>query len=217
MLTETYAPRTIPEFVGLKEPKAILANLLQTQGSKAMLLYGESGIGKTAMGQAIARLLGAEIRNGTFIHVPARKCNLEAVGEVVARTVYPPLYGDWYVVLVDEIDTMTAAAQDAWLSVLDTTEMPAQTVFIFTCNEGPKENFYLPINLQPRFLSRLLKIHFSNYGLNGEGSRFLARVWEAEQGGANPPNFSRLLKDARNNLRAGLMALESELLSRRVA
>lgn len=215
MLVNKYQPLTIESFIGLDKAKAILNTLLSEPGSKAILLYGESGIGKTAMGQAIARKLGAEVRNGTFIHVPARKCNLDAVSEVVARTAYPPLYGVWYVVLVDEIDTMTPAAQDAWLSVLDATEMPARTVFVFTCNEGPKSNGYIPENLSARFLSRLLKVPFSNYGLNGEGSRFLARVWDAENGGAEPPDFARIMKDSRNNLRAGLMAIETVLLERK--
>lgn len=214
MLTAKYQPQTMADFVGLDKPRAILGKLLAQPGSKAVLLYGESGIGKTAMGQAIARQLGAETRNGTFIHIPARKCNLESVAEVVERTTYPPLYGSWYVVLVDEIDTMTQAAQDAWLSILDSTEMPANTVFVFTCNEGPKSHGGLPENLSARFLSRLLTIPFSNYGLNGEGSAWLGTVWDREGGGEPRPDFVRILKDNRNNLRAGLMVLERELLQR---
>ena len=100
---------------------------------------------------------------------------------------------------------MTDKAQLLFLSKLDATARPPNTIFIFTCNDTAK--------LEPRFLSRCLRVEFSSYGLASDGAQFLARVWQQEAPNAAQPNFEKLVKESRNNLRDALTRLESELLA----
>lgn len=110
-----------------------------------------------------------------------------------------------HLVLIDEGDQMTAAAQLYLLSKLDATDFPPQTIFIITCNATD--------GLEKRFLSRCILVEFSSYGTSKEATALLEKVWDAEAPqGADRPNFARIVKDACGNVRAALMALQNELL-----
>jgi DNA polymerase III delta prime subunit len=113
--------------------------------------------------------------------------------------------GGLHVVLVDEADKMTPAAQLALLSKLDSTAFPPNTVFIFTANalEG----------LEQRFRSRTRQIEFSSYGTAAAIAGLLRKVWRSEGGNeADMPDVERISKNSRNNIRDALMSLEIELL-----
>ena len=109
-----------------------------------------------------------------------------------------------HLVLVDEADQMSAQAQLALLSMLDSTNRPQQTIFIFTCNETER--------FEARFLSRCGVIEFSSYGIAKDATKLLARVWENEANGADAPNFARIVKESNNNIRAALMELQKQLM-----
>jgi DNA polymerase III delta prime subunit len=100
---------------------------------------------------------------------------------------------------------MSPAAQLALLSKLDATAFPPNTVFIFTSNATD--------GLEPRFLSRCRVLEFSSYGMAGEIAAYLESIWRKEGGNGNGPDFARLSKECRNNLRDCLMRLETELLA----
>jgi DNA polymerase III delta prime subunit len=110
----------------------------------------------------------------------------------------------WSVVIVDEADEMSQAAENAWLSLTDTTNRPKNTIIIFTCNETEK--------LKDRFLSRCEVVQFSSKkgeGMNRPASELLARVWEEETCGSVPaPNFSAIVKEANSNVRESLQVLQ---------
>jgi DNA polymerase III delta prime subunit len=110
-----------------------------------------------------------------------------------------------HLVLVDEADKMSAAAQLYLLSKLDSTSFPPDTIFVFTCNSTD--------GLEPRFISRCGIVEFSAYGTSKDAAALLELVWDAEApAGADRPNFARIVKDATGNIRASLMALQNELL-----
>jgi DNA polymerase III delta prime subunit len=130
---------------------------------------------------------------------------VSAVSELRQRLAYLPKQGKRvHLVLIDEADQMTMQAQLAFLSILDSTNRPEQTIFIFTCNETER--------LEARFLSRCGVIEFSSYGLAKDATALLARVWEAEANGADAPNFARIVKESNNNIRAALMEVQKELI-----
>jgi DNA polymerase III delta prime subunit len=121
-------------------------------------------------------------------------------------TQYVPMAGKrFWLVLVDEADQMTDKAQLALLSKLDSTGRIDDCVFVFTCNSTER--------LEARFLSRCLPIEFSSYGMAGDIAAYLERVWHAEGGNGNGPDFARLAKECRNNVRDCLGRLEVELLA----
>lgn len=200
-LTERYRPRTLAEFVGLEKPKKLCMKLAERPFDSAWLFIGPSGVGKTTMALALAEMIPAEIH-----HIPSQECNLENIERVRRICQYVPMSGyKMHLVLVDEADQMTAAAQVSLLSKLDATNFPPNTIFIFTANASDR--------LEPRFLSRLRTVEFSSYGIAKDAAELLARIWDKEAPrGSIAPNFARIVKESNNNVRESLMKLETELL-----
>jgi len=200
-LSEKYRPRTIGEFAGLEKPKKILSRLAQNPMPSAWLFVGPSGCGKTTMALALADAIPAEVH-----HIPSQNCNLETIERVRRICQYVPMSGyRMHMVIVDEADRMTPAAQIALLSKLDATDSAPNTIWVFTCNATD--------GLEKRFLSRCHTLEFSSYGISGEATKLLEKVWDAEGGSGERPNFGRMVKDAGNNLRDALMRLEVELMA----
>jgi replication-associated recombination protein RarA len=200
-LTEKYRPMQIADFVGLEKPKKIMRKLAANPYPSSWLFVGASGTGKTTLALALQNEIGCELH-----HIPSQNCNLETIERVRRTCQYVPMSGcKMHLVLVDEADKMSPAAQVALLSKLDSTDAAPNTIWVFTANSTD--------SLEPRFLSRCRVLEFSSYGMSREVSELLERVWSAETTSTDKPNFSRLVKDAANNVRAALMSLETELMA----
>lgn len=203
-LSEKYRPHDLADFVGLEKPKKVLAKFAASPFPNAAFLFvGPSGTGKTSMALALCEAIGGELH-----HIPSQSCNVATVEDVVRQCHYVPRNGarSLHVVLVDEADQMTPQAQLAFLSKLDGTAFPPQTVFIFTANDTER--------LQDRFLSRCMTLQFSSHGMAKEAASLLERIWIAETGTAeNAPNFLRMVQDGKNNVRDAVNSLQVELLA----
>jgi replication-associated recombination protein RarA len=200
-LTEKYRPRTIDAFVGLEKVRKVMTKLAANPFPSAWLMVGPSGTGKSTMALALADAIPAELH-----HIPSQECNLETIERVRRICQYVPMAGRrMHLVLVDEADRMTDAAQVSLLSKLDSTNFPPATIFIFTCNDTTR--------LEPRFLSRLSVLEFSSYGIAKDAAELLGRVWDSETD--NPverPNFVRIVKESNNNVREALNRLQIEIM-----
>jgi replication factor C small subunit len=196
-LTEKYKASTLDDFVGLTRPRAILGKLAESPYESAWLFLGPSGLGKTTMALAFARAIKGEVH-----HIPSRKCDLDTVDQVVHKCWYTPMNGGFHIVLCDEADQMSRAAQLAFLSKLDTTAKPPRTIFIFTANDTKL--------LEDRFLSRVRTLKFEN-PTEAEIAAFLEDVWTSEDG-AGTVDFNAIAKEAGLNIRQALNDLEVELM-----
>jgi replication-associated recombination protein RarA len=201
LLTERYRPRTIAGFIGLDKPKAQMAKLVAAPFDSAWLFCGPSGMGKTTLALAVAEELNAELH-----HIPSQRCTVQAVEDVRKRCQMSPWIGKkLHLVLVDEADRMSRAAQDALLSILDSTNRAPNTIFIFTCNDTT--------GLEDRFRSRCFEVKFSSHAVSDQITAMLEKVW-SEETNDNPsaPNFRRIVKESNNNVRASLMELQQEIM-----
>lgn len=201
LLTEKYRPRSISDFVGLDKPKRLCERIAANPFASSYLFIGAPGLGKSTMALALADAIPAELH-----HIPSQDCTVERLRKVVADCQYVPRIGcRAHMILVEEADKMSAAAQLFCLSKTDETDRPADTIFIFTANSDE--------GLEPRFLSRCMRVDFSAYGNSNDAAGLLQRVWDTEAPrGAEPPNFARIVKEATGNVRASLMRLQNELL-----
>lgn len=202
-LTEKYRPRSLDAFVGLDKPKRIAAKLAANPFPSAWLFIGPSGTGKTTLALALADSIPAELH-----HIPSQECNLENIERVRRICQYVPQTGKrMHLVLIDEADQMTPAAQISMLSKLDSTNFPPNTIFILTANSCDR--------LEARFLSRLHTVEFSSYGIAKDATALLETVWNKETDNApDAPNFARIVKESNNNVRECLTRLQTELLLR---
>lgn len=202
-LSERYRPRRLSDFVGLDKPKKVLSRFADAPFPNAAFLFvGPSGVGKTSMGLAFCEAIRGELH-----HVPSQTCNVEALENVVRQCHYVPSSGQSYhVILVDEADRMSKAAQLHLLSKLDATAFPPSTIFIFTANATD--------GLEDRFISRCMQLQFSSHGLAEPTAELLERIWQAEAGDTEQrPDFLRMVRQSGNNIRDSINSLQVELLA----
>jgi replication-associated recombination protein RarA len=201
-LSERYRPRTLNEFIGLDKPKRVLSKFAAKPFPNAAFLFvGPSGTGKTSMALALCEAIRGELH-----HIPSQSCSVETIEDVCRRCHYVPRDNTLHVVLADEADQMSLQGQLKFLSKLDGTAFPPQTVFIFTANDTER--------LQDRFLSRCMTLQFSSHGIAKDAASLLERIWQAEAGTLNgAPNFLRMVQDGKNNVRDAVNSLQVELLA----
>src|SRR6266404_8391557 len=189
-LTEKYRPHSLAEFCGLDKVKKVLTNFASRPFPNAAFLFiGPSGVGKTSVGIALCEMLRGELH-----HIPSQQCNVANVEDVVRQCHYVPKNGTFHLILVDEADQMSKAAQLALLSKTDATAFPPSTVFVFTCNSTD--------GLEPRFLSRCMELKFQSHRIASEAASLLERIWLQEVGETvDKPDFLRIVQSSKNNVR----------------
>ena len=206
-LTEKYRPMTIDAMVLPDKIRRIVGRIVAEPQADALFLCGKKGTGKTTLAYLVAGALKAQV-----VAIGSQKCTVDRINDVIKECAYVPMFSDsnWRVVIIDEADRMSPAAQLALLSVLDDAGRLPNTLFIFTANQSE--------GLEDRFMDRVKLLDFSGYGMLQPMVEYLSRVWQAEcgrmkQAALIEPDFARILKNNQNSMRGALNDIEMELLS----
>jgi DNA polymerase III delta prime subunit len=150
--TEKYRPNTMTEMVGLHDLKGDAEGWKENGYPPALLFSGPPGTGKTTAARAIAmEMHGGELGGNYIVTNASDDRGITFVREELkqmARVRSPT--GDRKVILLDEADGLTPAAQDALRQVIETTGK--STLFILTANR--------PDKLKPAIKSRCLHYKF---------------------------------------------------------
>ena len=195
-LLAKYRPLHLADVRGQPDVVRALALFAQDPYPTAFLLHGESGIGKTSTATALANELGCVIDDnelGGFSEIASGEQTKDSVKDKLNYLRYRPLMGSgWRVLVVNEADQMSIAAEGVWLDALE--HLTNQTVIIFTTNAPGK-------------LSRRLRDRCEVFGFEWESAKLqpaiqdLARtVWLKEVGHGEPPGLDTLGMPTLGNL-----------------
>jgi len=193
--TDHYRPQSLDDIAGNPKVTRVLRALLSRPVPSAWLLEGPSGLGKTSAALVLARELASDM---DVIQCNGQDMNADAV-RAMAETVRlaPWKANGWRVVIVDEADQMSRAAQVLWLSLLENL---GRCLVIFTSNERG--------DFEPRFLSRLKVLHFTAQGMARAGAERLMAIATREGLPLTDAEATKIMRDAGNNVRAAVQELE---------
>lgn len=132
-----YKPKTPEDFIG---PARAVAGVLCRKADAArqdgcpmkVLLHGDPGTGKTAVANVVATRLA--FHSTAVETVNGKAVDVDLVRKWHSAFPYRHLGDGFRVIVINEVDTITRAAQDLLLSVLD--ELPAWWTVIGTMNKA---------------------------------------------------------------------------------
>lgn len=147
----TYHPKSLPDFVGQTEVAlATLKTAVQSfkKGSKAILLHGPPGSGKTSSVHALAKDLNYEI-----LEINASDTrNKEAIQTILgAATQQQSLFYRGKLILLDEIDGLSGTNDRGCLSELSTV-LEASSFPVICTTIDPEDEKLKPIKKQCRLI-----------------------------------------------------------------
>jgi replication-associated recombination protein RarA len=197
-LTEKYRPRKLADIRGNERVVSALRSFCKNPCSKAFLLSGPAGTGKTSAAFALAGELGCDLTTtprecGGLFEVASGELTADSVREMFRTTLaYRPFYGSgWKVLICNEADNRSSQAEFVLLDILE--NLPPQTVVVFTTNE--------PEKLSPRFRQRCechaFKTPVRQHGETASAAELAAQkliddVWQSELGHNHSPSLDEL-------------------------
>jgi DNA polymerase III gamma/tau subunit len=207
-LAEKYRPTEWAEVVGQDKVVSRLLALRDrgTLAGRAYWLSGQSGTGKTT----IARLIAAEVAD--------EYCTEELDAAALSVSDLVALEREWgqygfgtktgRAYLINEAHALRKPAIRQLLVMLE--RIPAHVAIVFTTtNEGQKTMFEDYDDANP-LLSRCLRFDLARRDLSTAFAERLRQVAQNEGMDGKPlSDYVRIIKEERNNLRAGFMRVES--------
>lgn len=152
---QKYRPQTLSEVIGQTTTTTTLQNAVTSKQIAPVYLFtGGRGTGKTSTARIIAKMINCQadnvpcnkcnsclgINNGSYLDVveidAASNSGVDAMRDVIDRTQFAPIAGQWKVIIIDECHSLST---QAWQSLLKTTENPPHKVtFVFCTTEVSK-------------------------------------------------------------------------------
>ena len=162
---EKYRPNTINEYV-FKDAaqKRQVESWVKDKAIPHLLFSGSAGIGKTTLAKVLIHELGIEDYDVLEINA-SRENNVETVRDKIINFVQMIPFGPFKVVLLDEADYLTPAAQAILRGVMETYSNHSR--FILTCNYPNRiipalhsrcQGFHVAKTDQTEFIIRVITI-----------------------------------------------------------
>lgn len=135
-LINKYRPQTFAEVVGHPQQVKALQAAIAKKRSRAFLMIGPSGVGKTTLARIAATEAGAGAEHGDIQEIDAAThTGVDAMRAVTDLLSYRPIGGSKAkALIVDEAHALSKAASQALLKVL---EEPPEWVYWFLCTTEP--------------------------------------------------------------------------------
>lgn len=122
------------------------------EASRALLLTGGFGLGKTTLALAVCDALGASENDIQQINCASAR-TLDDARDLLVRLNFSPAFGTYRVLILDEVHQMVANAQQAFLTPIE--NLSPETLLI-ACTSAPE-------NLVHAFRSRFFEIRIEPY------------------------------------------------------
>ena len=142
--TEKYRPSKLSDIYGQEQFVMDAQSWKQESNMPNLLLYGNSGNGKTSAGIVVAKeILGDEFKHNFFEINASDDRRLETVRTTIKQAAQSASIGDvpFRICLLDEMDNMTSDAQNALKRIMERYSNNIR--FIITCNDKNKIIFAL--------------------------------------------------------------------------
>ena len=135
-LAVKHRPKELSEVVGQDKIVASIETVLKKNTSKAFLLSGPPGVGKTTIARLIADRLGADKNLGVYEIDGATFTGIDSMRDLANGIRYKPLSGDVQVVILDEVHALSKQAFQSLLKVLE--EPPAHVYWVLCTTDLQK-------------------------------------------------------------------------------
>lgn len=135
-LYKVHRPDSFSQLVGQTSAIKTLTKLGQTgKVPHALLLTGPSGVGKTTIARILKRKLNCSDHDYVEKNASEQR-GIDGIREIKAKMVLSPLNGRVKVYVIDECQSLTSEAQEAFLKILEDTP---KHVYFMLCTTDPQK------------------------------------------------------------------------------
>lgn len=200
-LYHKYRPGKMGEVRGNVEAVESVSKMLENpeKCSRAFLLSGPTGCGKTTMARIIKNTL--EVDDVDFREINASDDRgIEKIREIIKNLAFKPLSSKYRIYLLDECHKLTNDAQNALLKVLE---------------DGPKHIFFLLCTTEPEKIIKAVQGRCTMVKLSPlnekDMKRLLLKVIKAEGDTVEDEVLTQIIEDSQGHPRNALQILEQVL------